>query len=111
VQRLLIFFENSSDKSTNNPLASVATVNTNVVSNQSVKPITDSADFSIRRHKIIETVKENMIGYSSKEVVIPKKGFSDRLKLVFNFSKLTEKVSTLDSVYIKYQNVARRKFL
>jgi hypothetical protein len=50
---------------------------------------------------------DNMLGYSFMEIVIPNRGLSDRLKLVFNFNKS----SNLESIFVKYHDLSRRESL
>lgn len=53
-----------------------------------------------------------VFNYSCKEVVVPKKGMFDSIKLGFKFldSKLDSFESKLESVYIKYHDKGKRKF-
>ena len=54
-----------------------------------------------------------MIGSSSKEIVVPKKGMLDKIKL--GLKSLNTKVESfdfrVDSIYIKYNDKSKRKFI
>ena len=63
-------------------------------------------EFNIRRNKIIKEVNNQMVGYSSKEVLIDKVGFFGKIKLGFGSFE-----SKLENIYIKYQCLGRRKLL
>lgn len=66
---------------------------------------------------IMKNVKEKIQaevhgGYSSKEVVVPKEGLLDKVKLGFKYldSKKYPLESKLDSIYIKFKESSKRKF-
>lgn len=63
-------------------------------------------EFNIRRNKIVQEVNNQLIGYSSKEVLIEKLGFFGKIKLGFGSIE-----SKLANIYIKYQGLGRRKLL
>ena len=93
------------------------TSNLSNLSNVGVVGITDpskgSVDYDMRRRIIAdnvrETIKETVCDpYSSKEVVVPKKGFMGRMKLGFNYSNFNGK-HNLHDIYVKYQDKGKRK--
>jgi len=76
----------------------------------------DSTDWSDKRFQVQKRFKEGMAGYSDKVVVnetqIEKRGLLGKIKLGFKsftdaFNKDTGKTST----YIKYHDIAKRKFM
>ena len=56
---------------------------------------------------------EDLRGYSSKEVVVEKKGLLGKIKLGFNYieSKLEKSGAKMESIYIKYHDLSKRKFV
>lgn len=48
----------------------------------------------------------------ANEIVVPKKGILGRLKVALNFkNKLDNGMSNVDSIYVKYSDLSRRKFI
>lgn len=70
-------------------------------------------DINYRREKIIQNVhqKASALEYTN-EIVVPKDGLWDKLKLGFKYtgSKFSNSKSKLESIYIKYYDVNKRHF-
>jgi hypothetical protein len=70
-------------------------------------------DINYRKEKIIQNVhqKASVLEYTH-EIVVPKEGMLDKLKLGFKYSgsKFSNSKSKLESIYIKYYDVSRRHF-
>ncbi len=77
------------------------------ISSNNASTINTTEEFSNRRRKIIEGVTTELNrGYSSKEVVIARKGWFGKIKLGFGSFG-----SDIKSIYVKYDGIARRKLL
>ncbi len=80
------------------------------ISSENASTINTTKEFSNRRHKIIEAVtteiNELNRGYSSKEVVIARKGLFGKIRLGFESFG-----SDIKSIYVKYDGITRRKLL
>lgn len=63
-------------------------------------------EFNKRRVDITKAIDTQIIGLSNKEVVIGNKGLFGKIKLGFNSLG-----SDIKSIYIKYDNIGRGKFL
>jgi hypothetical protein len=56
--------------------------------------------------------KEVFSPVMNNEIVVKKPGILGRLKVVFNFkNKLDNGMSNVDTVYIKYHDLCKRKFV
>jgi len=53
---------------------------------------------------------ENELGYSTKEVVVKKSGIKGKVKLGFKFVGDILQIDRVESVYIKYTDIGKRKF-
>jgi hypothetical protein len=54
-------------------------------------------------------LKQELRGYSSKEVIVPKKGIFGKVKLGFKY--LDDKMHNLDTVYVTFRDKSKRKFV
>ena len=72
-------------------------------------------DINYRKEKIIQNVQQKapdtLLEYTH-EIIVPKEGLLDKLKLGFKYSgsKFNNSKSKLESIYIKYYDVSRRHF-
>jgi hypothetical protein len=72
-------------------------------------------DINYRKEKIIQNTlqkaPDTLLEYTH-EIVVPKEGLLDKLKLGFKYSgsKFNNSKSKLESIYIKYYDVSRRHF-
>jgi len=72
-------------------------------------------DINYRKEKIIQNVKQKAPGTLleyTQEIIVPKDGLLDKLKLGFKYSgsKFSNSKSKLENIYIKYYDVSRRHF-
>jgi len=70
-------------------------------------------DINYRKEKIIQNVQQKASDLEyTHEIIVPKEGLWDKLKLGFKYtgSKFSNSKSKLESIYIKYYDVNRRHF-
>jgi hypothetical protein len=75
-------------------------------------------DLSLQRNAVVNNYhanfeKEVFSPVMDNEVVIDKKGLLGRLKLAFNYGNKNLKTGTdnVDSIVVKYRDIAKRKFV
>ncbi len=61
-------------------------------------------ELNLRRNRITDGVKNQLIRYSSKELVVDKVGSFDKIKLGFGLLE-----SKLQNIYIKYEGLGKRR--
>jgi len=64
----------------------------------------NNVDWNVHRNRINVGIQENLVGYSSKEVVIESNKIKGKLKLGFGM------FDDIETVYVKYHDLAKRKF-